>query len=109
MEKTKIEIILRSHLEWIHDSEKGSKADLGRADLRGADLREAKIQNCIGNCREIKTIQTEKWNIVYTDSMMSIGCELHCIEDWFGFDADRIIRMDSESFEFWKKWKPILW
>jgi len=81
----------------------------GDANLGGANLGGANLWNCIGNSREIKTIQTDGYTINYTNEIMQIGCERHNIEDWFGFDNDRIFEMNQQTAViWWKKWKPIL-
>ncbi len=60
-------------------------ADLRGADLKGANLSGANLNNCIGNGKEIKSIQTSKYWIVYTKDVMQIGCENYAIEKWFNF------------------------
>ena len=88
-------------------------ADLRGADLRGANLHEADLRgvdlhNTIGNGQEIKTIQTSYYTINYTEDVMQIGCENHPIEDWWGFDDERINSMDKQALDWWMVWKPIL-
>lgn len=85
-----------------------SYASLQAATLTGTDLSGAKIRSAIGNGKEIKTIQTDQWVIVYTKTDMAIGCQQHSISDWLAFDDDRISEMDQSALEFWRKWKPIL-
>jgi hypothetical protein len=83
-------------------------ANLWGADIQHANLRGASLRGAIGNGEEIKTIQTEKWPIVYTRDVMAIGCEQHSIEDWFAFDDKHIKAMDEDALAFWRKWRPIL-
>jgi len=83
-------------------------ADFRFADLKGANLSGANLNNCIGNRKEIKTIQTSKYWIVYTKDVMQIGCENHTIDKWFQFSDDRISKMGDDALEWWKVWKPIL-
>ena len=94
-------------------------ANLYEADLRGADLRGAylgganlggaNLRYCIGNSKQIKTIQTETYYITYTDKVMAIGCKQHTIEEWFNFDDETIDKMNKgTSLEWWAKWKPRL-
>ena len=79
-------------------------ANLYEANLEGADLR-----YCIGNSKQIKTIQTETYYITYTDKVMAIGCKQHTIEEWFNFDDETIDKMNKgTSLEWWAKWKPVL-
>jgi uncharacterized protein YjbI with pentapeptide repeats len=88
-------------------------ADLSRANLRGSDLSRANLRgsdlwSTIGNQKEIITIQTDVWQIVYTKEVVQIGCQRHSIKDWFEFSDERIAEMDRKAPEFWNKWKPIL-
>lgn len=88
-------------------------ADLRCADLRGTmlhdvDLRGANLQNTIGNGRQIKTIQTNRWTIVMTKKVMAIGCEQHTYKKWMKFTDEQISEMDDEALEFWKNWKNII-
>ena len=40
---------------------------------------------------------------------MQIGCQLHKIEDWWGFNDTQILEMDGEkALDWWRVWKPIL-
>lgn len=78
-----------------------SGADLRVANLRGADLRNANLSNanlsganlgyadlrntdllCLGNMREIKTLQIGTWRVAYTSDTLQIGCQKHPIEKW---------------------------
>jgi hypothetical protein len=83
-------------------------ADFRFADLKGANLSGANFSNCIGNRKEIKTIQTSKYWIVYTKDVMQIGCENHAIEKWFNFTDLDIEVMAEDALEWWEVWKPIL-
>ena len=84
-------------------------ADLGGANLYEANLEGADLRYCIGNSKQIKTIQTETYYITYTDKVMAIGCKQHTIEEWFNFDDETIDKMNKgTSLEWWAKWKPRL-
>ena len=76
--------------------------------LTYANLIGAYLHHCVGNGKEIKTIQTDSWPIVYTDTDMAIGCQQHAIEDWWNFIDARIATMNEDALSFWRKWKPIL-
>ena len=108
MNQQELDLILESHKKWLNDEEGGSRADLRDAILRGAILRDANLCGASGNCREIKTIQTDIWQIVYTKEIMQIGCQRHSIIEWLSFDDDRISSMDERALDWWKKWRPIL-
>jgi hypothetical protein len=85
-----------------------SRADLRGADLSRADLSRADLRNCIGNMKQIKSLQCDTWLISYTSTHLNIGCQTHTIEDWFDFSDDEISSMDNEALVWWKVWKPIL-
>ncbi len=139
MEQEQLEERLRLHKLWLEGHEDGVKAnleganlegvnlrgadlyganlegvnlrgaDLREVDLRGVDIERAKLNYCIGNYKQIKTIQTETYHIAYTDKVMAIGCEQHTIEEWFNFNDEIIDNMDTgTSLEWWSKWKPRL-
>ena len=124
MEQEQLKEVFRLHKLWLEDHADGVKANLrgaylSGADLRGADLRGAylgganlggaNLRYCIGNSKQIKTIQTETYYITYTDKVMAIGCKQHTIEEWFNFDDETIDKMNKgTSLEWWAKWKPRL-
>jgi len=85
-----------------------SYANLRGASLRGANLSGANLGGCVGNGRELKTIIADTYQITYTSEVMQIGCERHTISEWWGFDDERISRMDGRAMEWWKRWKPVL-
>ena len=134
MEQEQLKEVFRLHKLWLEDHADGVKANLRGAYLRGSDLRgsdlrgaylggpdlgganlyEANLEGadlryCIGNSKQIKTIQTETYYITYTDKVMAIGCKQHTIEEWFNFDDETIDKMNKgTSLEWWAKWKPVL-
>ena len=83
-------------------------ADLQHADLHGADLQHADLYNCIGNMKEIKSMQCDTWSVVWTHDTLSIGCQSHNIDKWWAFGDHTIDNMDSQALIWWKKWKPLL-
>jgi hypothetical protein len=85
-----------------------SDADLSDANLSRANLSRADLRNCIGNMKQIKSLQCDTWLISYTSTHLNIGCRTHTIEDWFDFSNDEISSMDNEALVWWKVWKPIL-
>ena len=124
----KISEILRKHKLWLKD-EDGERADLRDADLSCADLSYADLSgahlscahlSCAdlsganlrrmasGNNREIRTMQTGGWGIVYTSDMMAIGCRQHSLSEWWSFNDEQIADMDKGALDFWRKWRPTL-
>jgi len=138
MEQSELNIILKEHTKWLEDTSTGKRANLRYANLGGLDLRNANLSSAdlryanlrdldlrdvdlthasltganiryaIGNGREIKTLQTEFYTVVYTSTEMAIGCEHHNITDWFEFDYEHIEAMDERATEFWAIYKPVL-
>jgi hypothetical protein len=85
-----------------------SKANLSGANLNGANLSGANLRWCIGEMNFICSLQLEKWNIVFTPSILAIGCQQHTIEEWKNFNDDKVIVMGSSSLEWWSKWKDFI-
>ena len=88
-------------------------ANLRGANLRGANLIDANLTGANltganGNLRHIKSIQTEKYYIAYTATILQIGCQKHKIEEWANFNDETISKMDNGALEWWNKWKPII-
>ena len=83
-------------------------ADLSGANLRGADLCGADLRGCVGNMREVKSMQAETYMVVWSNNIMSIGCKQYSIEEWWSFTDDQIQELDVGALDWWKKWKPIL-
>lgn len=83
-------------------------ADLRGAALRGVNLTGASYLDAIGDGRYIKSLQLERWSVVYTYDRLQIGCEQHAIKEWWAFDDERIARMDPHALDWWRKWKPVL-
>lgn len=109
--------VIESHGKWLRDEEGGSYADLRGADLSGADLSGADLSYanlsradllCMGNMRNIKTIQADIWKVGYTHETLQIGCQRHLISEWRTFSDEEIGGMDPRASDWWKVWKPIL-
>lgn len=84
-------------------------ADLQDADLEGADLSGVNLKHCIGDGIRIKNTTNKYYIIVYTDTVMAIGCKQHSLKEWFNFTDDEILKMDGEkALTFWKEWDPKL-
>jgi hypothetical protein len=83
-------------------------ADLTGANLEGADLTGADLRQCIGNMRQVKSLQCDTWLVTYTKTHLIIGCQSHLIDEWFIFSDDEIDVMGREALTWWKVWNPIL-
>jgi hypothetical protein len=59
--------------------------------------------------QEIKSMALDRYQVVYTATTLSIGCQQHSIEDWWEFSDHKIRAMDRmRALNWWRKWKPIL-
>jgi hypothetical protein len=85
-----------------------SGANLSGANLRYADLSGADLSGCIGNLREVKSLQLDTWPVTYTATHLQIGCQNHEISQWRTFGDDEIRRMAPGALAFWRKWKVII-
>jgi hypothetical protein len=79
-------------------------ANLTRANLTGADLTGANLWGCVGNMREVKSLQIDTWPVTYTADTLQIGCQRHPISKWrrWNTDAGRkwIEKMDPDALEW---------
>jgi hypothetical protein len=87
-------------------------ADLCRANLWGVNLKDANLPNtnltdirfmeCIGNNKEIKSLQIGKWQVNLCGNQLSIGCEQHSVDDWLEFTDMHINAMDADALAWWQ-------
>ena len=76
-------------------------ADLGGADLGGADLGGEKL------AITPISILNLTWDILITESYLTIGCQRHTHAEWKAFSDDDIAKMESRASAFWsanKSW-----
>jgi Pentapeptide repeats (8 copies) len=88
-------------------------ADLEGANLRGANLeyanlRGANLINTTGEKKYVKSLQLETYSIVYTSSILQIGCKKFTFQEWRDFDDETISKMDNGALEWWNKWKETI-
>ena len=84
-------------------------ANLEWANLEGANLKGANLKYCIGNNKEIKTLQLGTYRVALTKDVMAIGCQQHSIEQWMSFTDEKIeIMHANKSLPWWRENKPIL-
>jgi len=134
MTQKELNEILKAHKEWVETNGlKGvranlsdanlsyadlSRADLSRANLSDADLSDANLSRadlrfCIGNNKEVKSLQIGVYLINYYkvdgSIILNIGCQTHKLEEWGKFSDDEINKMDDENaLDWWKKNKEVL-
>ena len=82
-------------------------ADLRYADLRSADLRYADLSSADLFGEKINKIPLMiynlKYDLLFTEKHIKIGCEVHKVEAWKEFNDKRILEMDGKSALLW--WK----
>ena len=125
MKQEELAKIIDAHKKWVNREKNGVRADLSGADLHGADLhgadlsgadlrwadlsgadlRWADLRGAVGNMTNIKSMQIEKYSIVYTHDMLYIGCRGYPIQKWRNFNDEEITEMDEGALEWWSKWK----
>ena len=97
---------LALHKEWLLGTSEGIKLDLSGANLSGANLSGANLNGadlryCIGNGREIKSLQIGTYLISYTKDILNIGCQSHTYSDWRTFSDNIILDMDGKTALDW--------
>jgi len=85
-----------------------SYANLSYANLRGANLNCADLRYCIGNGKEIKSLQIGTYLISYTKDILNIGCQSYTLDEWKAFSDEEIKVMDDGALEWWKLNKHII-
>ena len=90
-----------------------TRANLTRADLWGANLMDANLTRAdlwgaIGNMREVKSAQFDRWHVTYTADVLQIGCQHHAIDLWRKADPRWIAKMDPDALEWWGKYGALV-
>lgn len=83
-------------------------ANLSFTDLRHTIFTDVKFQEVIGNGKEIKTLHFDRWKVVFTRDILSIGCQQHEISRWLEFTDMEIACIDEGALTWWKKWKGVI-
>ena len=83
-------------------------ANLQDADLLGANLQDADGEKITIEKAPIQ-ILTDTYSVIIFDAHMKIGCEFHSLTEWWGFDNERIAKMNgTRARRFWDTWKAPL-
>ena len=83
--------------------------NLKGTDLRGVDLRNTNLRYCIGNNKEVKSLQIGTYLISYNEDILNIGCQSHKLDAWKTFTDNEILEMDDISaLDWWKLNKEII-
>jgi uncharacterized protein YjbI with pentapeptide repeats len=81
-----------------------SDADLSEANLSGTDLRGTNLSGAMGNMKEIKSAQFDRWQIVWSADILAIGCQQHPIKMWRNADPRWIAAMDDSATNWWARY-----
>ncbi len=57
---------------------------------------------------ELRTMQIDTYRIGFTCDTLQIGCKRFTIEQWKSFTDKEIDAMDSNSLQWWTKWKATI-
>jgi len=113
MNADKLKKIVELHGKWARGESGGGRANLRGANLRDANLRDADLRGANllganGNLKEMKSIFLDRWPVTYTTDRIQIGCQNNSIEEWRGFDDEKIADMDEDALKWWHKWKDFI-
>ena len=64
-----------------------------------------------GNAKAAKlciTVRTSEYYCTISDTHMAIGCKNYTFSEWENFTEEEIRKMDTNAWEWWTQWKPIL-
>ena len=64
-----------------------------------------------GNAKAAKlciTVRTSKYYCTISDTHLAIGCKNYTFSEWENFTEEEIRKMDTNAWEWWTQWKPIL-
>ena len=85
-----------------------SDANLSDANLGGTHLRGADLRYCIGNNKEIKSLQIGEYLISYYKNILNIGCQSYTLLEWKSFTDIEIDNMDTNALDWWNLNKHII-
>ena len=84
-------------------------ANLSGTNLKYANLKYADLKYCIGNNREIKSLQLGTYLISYTKDILNIGCQSYSHSEWRAFSDSIILEMDrKKALDWWNLNKTIV-
>ena len=83
-------------------------ADLSGANLSGANLRGANLRDADLSGANLRVFHAGAWVAYITSTHISIGCQMHPIEDWRAFSGHRIEKMHDRASQYWDENKAII-
>lgn len=85
------------------------KTNLYKATLEGTNLKNSILWDTLGNCDEIRTIQTNYYIVNITKDIVQIGCKAFTWKEWLAFTDKDILDLDGQkALEFWSKYKDYI-
>ena len=88
----------------------------GNAEVYGNAIVYGNAEVCgnarvYGNAEVAKrciTVRTSKYYCTISDTHIAIGCKNYTFSEWENFTEQEIRKMDTDAWEWWTQWKPIL-
>lgn len=110
---------IRLHALYLQGDPAGKRADLRGAnlylaDLSVADLRGADLDVVAGNMREVKTVQVERFPVVWIqppneETIVQIGCQRHELSYWKSATSEVIDEHVGGCWDDWQRlWPHVL-
>lgn len=93
-----------------------NSCNFSKTKFQSVNFEDCSLINCIGNNKEIITVQAHLFLCVISPKILYIGKTFYPIKEWFSKNDEEIIKElveNSENSEeivekWWKIWKPIL-
>jgi len=83
--------------------------NLRGANFEGANFEGAYLSNCIGNNREIKTLQLGTYITVLTEDIIFVGCQSMLVKDLDSITIDTLLDMGGQkAVNWWAKWGEMI-
>ena len=84
-------------------------ANLRGTNFEGTFLRGVNLRDCIGNNREIKTLQLGTYITVFTKDMIFVGCQKMLIKDLDSITRDMLLEVgEQKAVSWWHKYGDII-
>ena len=91
---------------WVYDNARV----YGNAEVYG-NARVCDDARVYGNAKVAKfciTVRTSKYYCTISDTHIAIGCKNYTFSEWENLTEQEIRKMDTDAWEWWTQWKPIL-
>lgn len=82
------------------------QVDTEASSIRGLDA--AVFYRCVSDSKIIRTMHGLRWPVNVWGNTMSIGCQLHAVEEWYSFDDAAISAMHGGALSWWTAHKEVI-